>query len=431
MVSFMSVPLANSPESTLSTNDPGDDVQRRFRYQAGYAALISLDLLDENSEFEEIFCEHHEDTLIKKKDGKFSGVQVKTRRPGRDPFKSDDDQILNAISRFVEQEIEYPGYYSRFVLATNYTFWSDKENSKNLKYLVNLAKQTKTSTLQIVTPKTFTSYIKKIVKIVKSRTNKSVDFDIGLDVLCKIEIQENLPKFDDLENRIIRNIPEFFNAENAGLADLNKAAKALINKMFDASSLQHVNPKQAYFSLYQNPVKLKTDAVIEGKRITKETVEGVLREILSNEILLSKKNQISISDLPRGMRKLELKMAKGNISARNINLAKDHKFSTEKLLNGWIYKYGPEKAEKRYDQLSIIIGTECQEAYDLVVTEDILFGQKMLNDIRQRLRQRLSEDPSSFFGCKYEHLLGFAAMLTELCEVWWSEEFVIPEDGVA
>jgi len=429
-VSFMSIPSANSPENTLSTNDPGDDTQRRFRYQAGYAALISLDLLDQNSEFEEVFCEHHEDTLIKRKDGTFSGIQVKTRNSGRDPFKADDEQILKSISRFVEHEIKYPGYYSRFVMATNYSFWSDKENSKNLKYIIDLAKQTKFPTSQTISS-TVSTYAKKIITILQARIITPIHVDIVLNTLCKIEIQEDLPKFDDIENRIIQNIPAFFNAKNASIADLNKAAKALISRIFEASTLSHVNARQTYFSLCANPAKLKIDAIINGKRITKEIVEEILREILSVEILLSKRNQVSISDLPKGMNKLEMKMAKGDISVHSINLAKDHKFSTEHLLNGWIYKYGTEKATERYNQLNLIVGTECQESYDLMFTKDISFGQKMLNDIRQRLRYRLAEDVSSFLGCKYEHILGFVAILTELCQVWWSEEFVIPEDGVA
>jgi len=50
----MTATLISTPANTLDTKDPDDDVQRRFRYQAAYAAIISLDLLDENSEFEEI-----------------------------------------------------------------------------------------------------------------------------------------------------------------------------------------------------------------------------------------------------------------------------------------------------------------------------------------------------------------------------------------
>ena len=97
--------------------------------------------LDKNSDFDAVYCEHHEDTLIQQKDGKFIGVQVKTRQVGLAPFKSDDRQIIESLKRFIEIEIEYPSYFSRFVLATNHGFWSEKKNMKNLAYLLESAKR--------------------------------------------------------------------------------------------------------------------------------------------------------------------------------------------------------------------------------------------------------------------------------------------------
>jgi hypothetical protein len=67
-------------EQVLSMMDPGDDMQRRLRYQASYGALLCLDLLADE-EIVEIFCEHHEDFLVKKSVGQYVGVQVKTRLP--------------------------------------------------------------------------------------------------------------------------------------------------------------------------------------------------------------------------------------------------------------------------------------------------------------------------------------------------------------
>jgi hypothetical protein len=214
----------------------------------------------------------------------------------------------------------------------------------------------------------------------------------------------------------------------AGYDDLLRAAKALINKMFEAGALQHVSAKQMYFALYVNPTQARRDAIIDGKRITKLSVEDVLRESLFANTLLSTKNKIEVADLPPGITTLALKMAAGKVSARNIRRIIDFKYSVEKLLNSWIYKYSPRKANRNYAQLSLIVASECDEAYDLVQTENKPFGQEMLNEVRQRIRRRLENDPHLFFGCEYEHLLGIVAILTEQCEVWWSEEFTIPGD---
>jgi hypothetical protein len=56
-----------SPIKVLSDTDRGDDVQRRFRYQAAIAASLSLALLDSDSDIIEIFCEQHEDILVRPK----------------------------------------------------------------------------------------------------------------------------------------------------------------------------------------------------------------------------------------------------------------------------------------------------------------------------------------------------------------------------
>jgi len=128
------------------------------------------------------------------------------------------------------------------------------------------------------------------------------------------------------------------------------------------------------------------------------------------------------------MRAMQLKMAKGGVSIQNIDLAKDLKFSAERLLAGWIHKYGSGEANKRHQHLSLVIRNECQEAHDLSKTDDELFGEKMLNEVRKRLRERYQHEISSQYNdCVYEHLLGIAAMLTEECKIWWSEVFSIPQ----
>ncbi len=44
--------------------DPGDEVQRRFRYQINYAALKALQMLAPDSKVRSVYCEHLEDVLL-------------------------------------------------------------------------------------------------------------------------------------------------------------------------------------------------------------------------------------------------------------------------------------------------------------------------------------------------------------------------------
>ena len=120
---------------------------------------------------------------------------------------------------------------------------------------------------------------------------------------------------------------------------------------------------------------------------------------------------------------MELKMSAGGISIEAIQLAKDHKYSAEALLAGWLYKYEARTATERYEHLSTIVKTECQEAYDKYCHEGDSFGKKMLEDVRKRLRVRHENDRKHLFDCMYEHLLGIAGIETEKCPVWWSKQF--------
>lgn len=395
----------------IDSGDPGDDIQRRFRYQAAYAAMLALEILKADSEFEEIFCEHHEDILIRKKEGNFVGTQVKTRELGRDPFKAKDEKIVHAIKRFIEQSIQYPDNYAYFVIATNHSFWSEKRNSQNLKFLLELA-QSVSDGLQGEFPKELSKYIALLSGKVDAKMRASCTPGIVLHVLSKIRLEHKLPKFDDVDLALIRQILFCYEAHNAGYDDLLKVARTLINKMLDAASLSHVSPRNSYFALLSDPEGALVDAIIDGKRITQETIQHILNESLSTEALLKTLSPVSTTDLPKTIGVMEFKMAKGKVSFANIQNAKDLKYSAEYLLNRWRYKYGLQLTDERYQQLLVIISNICQEAYDQNYNHNYSFGQKMLQAIRGLIRERYLSEPNSFFGCKYEHLLGIVGILT-------------------
>lgn len=420
--------LPATPLTTLDSSDPGDETQRRFRYQASHAALLSLGLVDPTSEIEEMFCEQHEDTLLRRRDGKYVGVQTKTRDYGRPQYKATDDEIVEAIARFVEQDAEFPGQYVRFVIGTNHSFWAGTKTGGNLEHLIALARQA----LQNTSGKLHAhlkSYAGKVVRKVRLRSGRLVTDGSVIEVLARIELQQELPKFDDVESRLARHIPEHYDVGDARFDELLRAAKDLISHMFDAGALAHVSARKLYIAVCSNPAAATTDDVIEGKRVTRNTFERVLARSLNSAVLLRQSNPIAIADLPRGMRLLELKMARGAISAANISQARDHKYSAEFLFDRWIHKHTPEKAQEQYEHVSVVVNTECQEAHDIAARNVEPFGTEMLIDVKQRLRTRHADKAERLFGCAYEHLLGVSGILTELCGVWWSHEFAIPTEA--
>lgn len=415
-----------TPDRELDRTDPGDDTQRRFRYQATYAAIIALGLLHHDSELLEVFCEHHEDILARRKDGTFAGIQVKTRIEGRNPFKSHDSDVLHTVRRFVELFLDYPSHFSRFVLATNHGFWRERKTDfANLDHVLQLAKESCASD-RGTTHEDLSRYVELVRK---SGLRSSCTVDTVLRVLSMIELQGNLPKLDHIPLQLVRDIANISIMSDANYFVLLRAAEALVSETLKAASLAHVSPKQAYISLCSDPSAAHVDDTINGKRITKDTVERILNESLSEGTCLAMVDNISIASLPKGMRNLELKMAAGGISAPSISATRDHKYSAERLFNEWIYRRSPKKADECYQQVTVIVSNECQEAHDVAYCEDRLYGQNMLNDVRQRLRARYQRESKLFFDAKYEHLLGVAAILTERCDVWWSKEFDLPDES--
>jgi len=71
----------NQIESIVPSEDSGALAQFRFFYQHQYTAFWCIQMLV-NDQIEYIICEHHDDLLVRWKDGHYDFVQVKTREEG-------------------------------------------------------------------------------------------------------------------------------------------------------------------------------------------------------------------------------------------------------------------------------------------------------------------------------------------------------------
>jgi Cap4 dsDNA endonuclease len=108
----------------MSAPDAGGETQRRFRYQINYTALKALQILKAGSDVSAVYCEHLEDLLVEHSDGGLTGIQVKSRELDQKPFRSSDASVRNALIRFCVRAAGYPGRFRRFILATNFVFFT-------------------------------------------------------------------------------------------------------------------------------------------------------------------------------------------------------------------------------------------------------------------------------------------------------------------
>ena len=267
-------------------------MQRRLRYQATYAAIISLSLLDEKSEFDYIFCEHHEDILVKRKDDTFVGIQLKTR-DSKEPCKAGDPEIIKSLKRFISHEIQFPEKYSKYLIAVNNGFWREEKNGSNLLYLLELA-QASIVGESVIPNQQLSAFAKKLSKNLSADEETIKPLILNADgsisphtlrVLSKVRTQGDLPGLDDIELRLVEEIAQLPDIGQKTYKGLQQLAKILINEMFYAASLGN-NPRQPfYFYLLTDSMEQRRNAIIQGKQITREKILKIIQEHSSTQTL--------------------------------------------------------------------------------------------------------------------------------------------------
>jgi hypothetical protein len=406
----------SNPDSILNNHDPGDDVQRRFRYQAAYAAILSVAMLQEDSKISEVFCELHEDVLLKLQDGNFQGVQVKTRMPHLGPFDIHDSEIEKSLTRFVAIDGKFKDKFAGFTITTNNAF--SKEKNKCLRTLCQMAKDGKSAELLKAR-----SYSKKWIEALAKKCGVTAAEIIH--VLSRLRLRDDYSTLDDISGKLFQALLANDNIKSQTSGTVSKICDELIAKHSAAAALNHDSPLEENFILGVNPTEEKVQAIIKGKQITKDLVAEIISKAITDPIKLFIKDSKGINALPKGDKLLETKMDAGGLAIENIQLIKDQKYSFETLTASWLYKMDADEASRRYDQVKMIVQNECQEAHDEEKVTDKVYGTNMLVNVRKRLRTRYEKEKTSFFDFSYDHLLGVVGSLTEECTVWWSTKFEI------
>lgn len=410
-------PIMSTVEQVLSLTDPGDDMQRRLRYQASHGASLCLDLLiDEQYGPIEVFCEHHEDFLVKTKIGEYVGVQIKTRLPGEGPFKSGDEPVKNALSRFVELDLQFPNQFVRFVLVANCDFYDVGDAETNLVYALELIR-TKPN-------KTFNGTMKTVLDEIR-KTHKCKKQAV-LDALKKVLLDGKVPKFEDMAASLISKTAQL-RPDIIEYRAVEACVNALIEKVLKASALSCDLPIRSHFVFASSPTDAAALAVISHKKIVASDVLSLVGETLSPLLMPPSKGNVVPINTPTGHHIMEKKMAAGGISAPSISAAKEQQISAEYVLQEWVARYGPEVASQRRNQVDLSVNTRCAEAFDNTRSTEMPFGPPMLNEVRTAMKSLVLQK-DQIFGLKYEQLLGFVSLSTQACRIWWTDPFSLGDD---
>jgi hypothetical protein len=404
----MSRPILD-PDAVTVDGDPGDDVARRFRYQFAYAAFHCCALLDDTLDVVEVFCEHHEDVLLKHRDGLFTGCQVKTRAQG-DPWKATEEAIIGACVRFMQLESLFPGKFRRFVIYTNHVFHV-ADSGTSLPHLLQL--RSACVTWEEADPK-----LKKYIERVSCAAKCA--FEVGFAAFSKVRCDDRGPKLQDIQTRLIDALATgWARAKDCTLDAVGRSAYALIGECFRASSLEHLELLPIYLSAASDPSAMEKHARIEGKRFNAERLTRILEGSLSGTELLAGPIESVPGPDASNPSLLKKKLNAGGFSATSIHSALDLRDKAEYQALAWTKRFGREEGLRRYDHVRTIVLRDCADSYEEAKTPENGFGREMLAKLRQAFFTRKSSG-EDLFGCREEHFEGFAYVLTGECKVRWS-----------
>lgn len=399
-----------TPITVKPKDDPGDDIGRRYRYQWTYSAIACCMLLDETQEIEELYCEQHEDILIKHSNGKHIGVQVKTRASDQALWKSTDKTVIDSLIKFVKLDKQFHNQFISFRFLTNHPMQSS-DNGKDIRFILKAISECSD----------FDNLNKPIQRyledIAKSANVTKID---AFNTLYKTQAYDNLPKFQDIEMRLISTITEsWVKASGYTLNVIKQTAMNLVHVCEIASSLAHEEFLPSYLCLMKEPGNTAIMARIEGKKIDRNKLLVILEQGIR---IISRLDCEASSLTPPGSGNTDLLLKKldaGGFSVVSLNSAKDLRDKADYLGLSWINKYGHEEGLQRYSHIRSIVLSDAATAFEKNNNQERNFGKEMLADLRDKfLLRRNNKD--ELFDCSNEHLEGFSYVLTSECQIQWS-----------
>lgn len=405
-------PLPPSPDQVLASGDPGDDTARRYRYQWTYAAISCCLMLDDTQDTIEVFCEHHEDVLLKHADNTFSGLQIKTRSSDQEVWKTGDEAFTKSCARFAKLEADFPGQFRRFRFLTNHPLHAAKNNQDICHVLAIIKAAASAAGL----PSGVTSFLSRIAK------EAGCSDEVAFVAMQKTEANDDLPKLPDVTTRLAQTLTDVWNrAEECPFSSVKRAARALVNECQEASSLAHEDVLPAYLSVTADPVSTELSARLVGKRIDRERMLRVLDQGLNELAPLETESDLLIDPGTGTSDLLQKKLDAGGFSAVSRNSAEDLRDKADYLGLVWTKKHGRTTGLQRYTHVRSLVLSDAARAFEQATRDDEKFGIDMLSQLRARFRERRREG-NQLYDSTDEHLEGFAYALTSECKVVWSND---------
>ena len=400
-----------SPDHVPALGDPGDETARRYRFQWTWAAISCCMLLDDTQDAIEVFCEHHEDILIKHRDGTFTGQQVKTRESDQPIWKANDQQVRSACARFVSLDGKYPGHFREFHFLTNHPLYV-ASNAQSLPY--NLSQITAVNALGEL-PAGVNKWLRALAR------EAAFSDGVAFQALKRAKASDGLPKLQDSVMRLVDALTGCWPiAAECSHSLLRCSAQRLIDECARASALDHLQLVPAYIAPFRD-TEASISACIMGKRMTVERVGAVLQEGLNSTAVLAGVPGRNVEPGTGSTELLFKKLDAGGFSAVSLNSAEDLRDKADYLGIAWTKRFGRAKGLDRYEHVRSLALSDAARSFEATRTSGQQFGPAMREDLRRRFKERRTNG-EQLFDCTDEHLEGIAYSLTSQCRIQWSSD---------
>ncbi len=367
-----------------------------------------------------IWCEHHEDLLGERIDGKFDAYQVKTSKPELGSWHMLDSEIVKTIGRFVDLLSAHGSWINDLFVVSNTAFDDVTDASSDERRRARAPRRFLPQVRRCQNPSEIPAPFDGTFAALQAGC--ACDPNTLFDVIKRVELVSG-PSRDDFNAAVahehLANVPEckHFSAE-----ELDCLRDEMVNLVALASSLHVVDPIRHLRSVFGGN---GPDPVLIAKRI-------VVAELVFNghtngppPFAFQGEPAITLGG-PRPESVRDQKLLKGGIDPDQIEYLAERERAAEAQLIADTHRR-PEAYPQLLRQLEAVVLGECREAYLRASRTGEPFGVNMLVDLQDRLRSVAATRDHLVGRHEYECLVGIASMLTGDCRVWWSNRFPLDE----
>lgn len=405
-----------NPINVPDNDDPGDETQRRFRYQHAYGVILLTGMFRGSLPYISLWCEHHDDYLAQR-NGTFDSFQVKTRKPELGRWELTTDGFVSAISKFAVLETRFPGKISKFHFVSNACIADSDAEGKIGRSPVHL----KTAVLAAASASELKAPLDKALSDLANSAESTVDCIFGL--LKRLEFLTG-PSLDDFEVVLSHtHISGIASCCSYPAYQLNAIRDELIQKVFDASSNFVDDPDKHWPCLNRAD---GNNPRLRAKQLLPSVVEDAIRAKSPPYFRYSPiatKTDARLTE--NNLTTLEKKLLRGHLR-QQMETMRRRTISTEQHLLE-LAAAKPNEIRAIRNQLEAVVQGVCDDASLQTRHSGHIAGEAMLIQVQQRLQRLAEEQPNNIHNQSYDCLVGMAGLLTEACTVWWSEPFDLTE----